>query len=92
MNPRWPPHSGRALPASPLRRGRWNASTREERLAYRLLAPVLGAVVVIATLPFLIAVWDSLQGRADEFTMKAPGDRKRVLGEVLSVVPVRLLS
>ncbi|MSQ28720.1 MAG: SMC family ATPase, partial [Dehalococcoidia bacterium] len=26
-----------------------------------------------------------LQGRADEFTLKAPGDRKRVLGEVLGL-------
>ncbi len=60
--------TGRALPAPPLpRRGRWGPSTRDERLAYRILAPVLGVVVAIVTLPFLIAVSDSLQGRQAEF-------------------------
>jgi multiple sugar transport system permease protein len=57
------------VPAPPRkpRRGRWSPSTRDERLAYRILAPVLGVVVTIVTLPFLIAIWDSLQGRQAEF-------------------------
>lgn len=59
--------TGRVLPAPSLRRGRWRASTRDERLAYRLLFPVLAVVVAFATLPFLIAVWDSLQGRQGDF-------------------------
>jgi multiple sugar transport system permease protein len=59
--------SGRAVPAPPFGRGRWNAHTREERLAYRLLAPVLGVVVVIVTLPFLIALSDSVLGRREDF-------------------------
>jgi multiple sugar transport system permease protein len=55
--------------ATPLARGRgrWRPSTRDERLAYRLLFPVLGVVVGIVTLPFLIAVWESLLGRENEF-------------------------
>jgi multiple sugar transport system permease protein len=55
--------------ATPLQRGRgrWRPSTRDERLAYRLLFPVLAVVVGIVTLPFLIAVWDSLVGREGEF-------------------------
>ena len=60
---------GRTLPTSPLARGRGRRTpaTRQERLAYRLLFPVLGVVVVIVTIPFLIAVWDSLLGREGEF-------------------------
>jgi multiple sugar transport system permease protein len=48
-------------------RGRWRPSTRDERLAYRILFPVLTVVVGIVTLPFLIAVWESLLGREGEF-------------------------
>lgn len=51
----------------PRGRGRWRPSTRDERLAYRLLFPVLAVVVGIVTLPFLIAVWESLLGREGEF-------------------------
>lgn len=52
----------RTLPAAtlPRGRGRWRPSTRDERLAYRLLFPVLGVVVAIVTLPFLIAVSEAL--------------------------------
>ena len=61
--------SERTLPAPPLSRGRgrWAPSTRQERLAYRLLFPVLALVVGIVTIPFLIAIWDSLLGRDGEF-------------------------
>jgi multiple sugar transport system permease protein len=61
--------SERTLPAPPLPRGRgrWAPSTRQERLAYRLLFPVLALVVGIVTIPFLIAIWDSLLGRDGEF-------------------------
>ena len=39
--------------------------TREERLAYKLLLPVLGIVFVIVTYPFLLAVIQSLQRGGD---------------------------
>ena len=59
----------RALPATQPLRGlaRWRPSTRDERLAYRLLFPVLGVVVAIVTLPFLIALWESFLGRDGAF-------------------------
>jgi multiple sugar transport system permease protein len=59
----------RTLPTAPLARGRgrWRPSTRDERLAYRLLFPVLGVVVAVVTLPFLIAVSEALVGRTGEF-------------------------
>lgn len=61
--------SGRPLEAPPLarERRRWGPSTQQERLAYRLLFPVLAVVVGIVTIPFLIAVWESLLGRDGEF-------------------------
>jgi multiple sugar transport system permease protein len=59
----------RSLPAaSPrLRGGRWSSLTRQERLAYQLLFPVLGVVFVIVTYPFLLAVAQSLQARGGDF-------------------------
>jgi multiple sugar transport system permease protein len=41
-------------------------ATRHERLAYRLLLPVFGTVLVIATIPFVLAVIESVT-RAGEF-------------------------
>jgi multiple sugar transport system permease protein len=41
-------------------------ATRHERLAYRLLLPVFGTVVVIATIPFVLALIESVT-RAGEF-------------------------
>ena len=38
----------------------WIARSRQERLAYKLLLPVLGTVVVLATIPFVLAVIQSL--------------------------------
>jgi len=37
--------------------------TRQERLAYKLLLPVLGTVLVVVTIPFLLAVAQSLDAR-----------------------------
>ncbi len=38
----------------------WTARSRQERLVYKLLLPVLGTVVVLATIPFVLAVIQSL--------------------------------
>jgi len=48
-------------------RRRWRPSTRDERLAYKLLLPVLGTVVVIVTLPLLLALRDAVVGRDGTF-------------------------
>jgi multiple sugar transport system permease protein len=47
--------------------GRWSSLTRQERLAYRLLFPVLGVVFVVVTVPFLLAVAQSLQTNSGDF-------------------------
>jgi len=41
-------------------RTRWAARSRQERLALRILLPVFGTVVVLATIPFVLAVIESL--------------------------------
>src|SRR5918996_879519 len=46
----------------PIRRPRLGA-TAQERLAYRLILPVLGVVFVVVLIPFLVALTSSL--RAD---------------------------
>jgi multiple sugar transport system permease protein len=46
--------------AARLRTRRVAARSRQERLAYRLLLPVFVTVVVIATIPFILAVVESL--------------------------------
>jgi multiple sugar transport system permease protein len=38
----------------------WTAKSGQERLVYKLLLPVLGTVVVLATIPFVLAVIQSL--------------------------------
>ena len=50
---------------SPVRAGRRRRS-RQERLAYKILLPALGTVVVIVTIPFILAVVQSIQ--ADDGT------------------------
>jgi multiple sugar transport system permease protein len=45
----------------------WSARSRQERLGLRLLLPVLGTVVVIAFIPFLLAVWRALTSNTGEF-------------------------
>ena len=52
--------------AARLRIGPGATATRHERLAYRLLLPVFGTVVVIATIPFVLAVIESVT-RGGEF-------------------------
>jgi multiple sugar transport system permease protein len=46
--------------AARLRIGPGATATRHERLAYRLLLPVFGTVVAVATLPFVLAVIESV--------------------------------
>lgn len=46
--------------AARLRNGGVAARSRQERLAYRLLLPVFVTVVVVATIPFILAVIESL--------------------------------
>lgn len=43
----------------PLRAGRRRRGP-QERLAYRILLPALGAIFVIVTIPFVLAVWQSV--------------------------------
>ena len=52
--------------AARLRIGPGATATSRERLAYRLLLPVFGTVVVIATIPFVLAVIESVT-RGGEF-------------------------
>ena len=52
-----------ARPA-PLSRAGAGRFTRQERLAYTMLAPVFGTILVIVTYPFLLAVVQSLQDAA----------------------------
>jgi multiple sugar transport system permease protein len=52
--------------AARLRIGPGASATRHERLAYRLLLPVFGTVVVVATIPFVLAVIESVT-RGGEF-------------------------
>lgn len=53
-------HVTRARPASLTRAGA-GRFTRQERLAYAMLAPILGAIFLIVTYPFLLVVLESLQ-------------------------------
>ncbi len=48
-----------AIPARP-RTGPVATRSRQERLAYRILLPVFGTVAVVATIPFVLAVIESL--------------------------------
>jgi multiple sugar transport system permease protein len=41
--------------------------TKQERLAYRLLFPVLGIVFIVVTVPFLLAIAQSLETSSGEF-------------------------
>ena len=52
--------------AARLRIGPGATATRPERLAFRLLLPVFGTVVVVATIPFVLAVIESVT-RGGEF-------------------------
>ena len=45
--------------SEPVRAGRRRLG-RQERLAYRILLPALGAIFVIVTIPFVLAIWQSI--------------------------------
>jgi multiple sugar transport system permease protein len=53
--------------AARLRIGRVTTRSRQERLAYRILLPVFGTVVVVATIPFILAVIESLSREGQGF-------------------------
>jgi multiple sugar transport system permease protein len=72
--------------AARLRIGPGETATSRERLAYRLLLPVFGTVVVIATIPFVLAVIESLM-RGGEFVGLA--NYARALSNPLLVDSIR---
>lgn len=45
----------------------WSARSRQERLGLRLLLPVLGTAIVIAFIPFLLAISRALTSNSGEF-------------------------
>ncbi len=53
------------LQPAPAARAGAGRFTRQERLAYSMLAPVLGAIFVVVTYPFVLAVIQSLQATSD---------------------------
>ena len=62
-------------------RSNWAARSRQERLALRLLLPVFGTVVVIATVPFLLALVDATTNDAGNFV--GPANFVRALSNPL---------
>jgi multiple sugar transport system permease protein len=62
---------------APTRTG-WSARSRQERLGLKLLLPVLGAVVVIATMPFVMALVQSVTN--DDGTFVGLTNYERALG------------
>ena len=64
----------------PVRAGRRRRS-RQERLAYTILLPALGIVFVIVTIPFVIAVWQSITD--DQGTLVGLKNYSRALGNPL---------
>lgn len=56
----------------------WSARSRQERLALRLLLPVFGTVVVVATIPFILAVVRALT--ADDGTWVGLNNFSKALG------------
>jgi multiple sugar transport system permease protein len=64
----------------PVRAGRRRRS-RQERLAYTILLPALGIVFVIVTIPFVIAVWQSIT--LDDGTFVGFRNYARALGNPL---------
>ena len=64
----------------PVRVGR-HPRSRQERLAYRILLPALGSVFVIVTIPFVLAVWQSITN--DEGTLVGLHNYTKALGNPL---------
>jgi multiple sugar transport system permease protein len=60
---------------------------RQERLAYTILLPALGTIFVIVTIPFVIAVWQSLT--LDDGTFVGFRNYARALGNPLFVDALR---
>jgi len=61
-------------------RTNWSARSRQERLGLRLLLPVFGTVVVIATIPFILAVVRALT--ADDGHFIGLGNFTSALGNI----------
>jgi multiple sugar transport system permease protein len=68
-------------------RADWSARSRQERLGLRLLLPVLGVVVAIATIPFLLAVVRALTGNDGSFV--GLDNFRRALGNPLLIDSLR---
>lgn len=49
------------------RRTGWSARGRQERLALKLLLPILGTIVVFTFIPFLLAAWRAVTSNTGEF-------------------------
>ena len=64
----------------PVRAGR-RRRTRQERLAYRILLPALGTVFIIVTIPFVLAIWQSIT--ADDGTLIGLRNYAKALGNPL---------
>jgi len=64
----------------PVRAGR-RGRNRQERLAYRILLPALGTVFVIVTIPFVLAIWQSITN--DAGTLVGTRNYTRALGNPL---------
>ena len=64
----------------PVRTGRRRRSG-QERLAYTILLPALGTVFIIVTIPFVIAVWQSIT--TDDGTFIGLRNYSRALGNPL---------
>jgi multiple sugar transport system permease protein len=64
----------------PVRAGRRGRS-RQERLAYKILIPALGTVFVIVTIPFVLAVWQSITD--DQGTLVGLRNYTKALGNPL---------
>lgn len=56
-----------AIAAGGRMRTAWRPRSQQERLAYKLLLPVFGTVVVVATIPFVLAVAQSLTAEGRGF-------------------------
>ena len=93
--------TGGAAVGARLRTG-WSARSRQERLGLRLLLPVFGTVVVVATIPFILAVVQALTSDRGAFVGLANFQRalgNPQLGEALKqtafyaaiVLPIEIL-
>jgi multiple sugar transport system permease protein len=65
----------------------WSARSAQERLALRLLLPVFGTVVVLATIPFILAVIRALTSDSGAFVGLA--NFQRALGNAQLVEAIR---